>query len=65
MELRHLRYFVALAEAWNFTKAATRLHVAQPALSSQVSDLEDEQHVELLTLTSHVVLSTVEGKLFL
>ena len=65
MELRHLRYFVALAEAWNFTKAATRLHVAQPALNRQVSDLEDEQHVDLLTRTSHGVLSTVEGKLFL
>src|SRR6267142_4684525 len=42
MELRHLRYFVAVGEALNFTKAATRLRVAQPALSRQVSDLEGE-----------------------
>ncbi|SRR5882724_8956481 len=65
MELRHLRYFVALAEAWNFTKAATRLQVAQPALSQQVSDLEDERRVDLLARISNGVLSTVEGKLFL
>jgi len=65
MELRHLRYFVAVAEALNFTKAATRLHVAQPALSRQVSDLEDELGVDLLKRTSHCVLLTEEGKLFL
>jgi len=65
MELRHLRYFVAVAEALNFTKAATRLHVAQPALSRQVSDLEEELDVDLLKRTSHGVLLTEEGKLFL
>jgi DNA-binding transcriptional LysR family regulator len=65
MELRHLRYFVAVAEALNFTKAATRLHVAQPALSRQVSDLEEELGVDLLRRTSHGVLLTEEGKLFL
>jgi DNA-binding transcriptional LysR family regulator len=65
MELRHLRYFVAVAEALNFTKAATRLHVAQPALSRQVSDLEEELGVDLLKRTSHGVLLTEEGKLFL
>lgn len=65
MELRHLRYFVAVAEALNFTRAASRLHLAQPALSRQVSDLEDELGVDLLKRTSHGVLLTAEGKLFL
>ncbi|HXI70270.1 MAG TPA: LysR substrate-binding domain-containing protein [Verrucomicrobiae bacterium] len=65
MELRHLRYFVAVAEALNFTKAATRLHVAQPAVSRQVSDLEEELGVDLLTRSSHGVVLTEEGKLFL
>ena len=65
MELRHLRYFVAVAEALNFTKAATGLRVAQPALSRQVSDLEEELGVDLLKRTSHGVRLTEEGKLFL
>lgn len=65
MELRHLRYFVAVGEALSFTKAATRLRVAQPALSRQVSDLEDELGVDLLSRTSHGVVLTAEGKLFL
>jgi Bacterial regulatory helix-turn-helix protein, lysR family len=42
MELRHLRYFVAVAEALNFTQAAVRLRVTQSALSRQVQALEDE-----------------------
>jgi hypothetical protein len=57
MELRHLRYFVAVGEALNFTKAAARLRVAQPALSRQVSDLEDELGVDLLNRTSHVYVA--------
>lgn len=65
MELRHLRYFTAVAEALNFTKAATKLRLAQPALSRQVSDLEDELGVDLLKRTSHGVKLTEEGKLFL
>jgi DNA-binding transcriptional LysR family regulator len=65
MELRHLRYFVAVGEALNFTKAATRMRVAQPALSRQVSDLEDELGVDLLRRTSRGVVLTEEGKLFL
>jgi len=65
MELRHLRYFVAVAEALNFTKAATRLRLAQPALSRQVADLEEELGVDLLKRNSHGVALTEEGKLFL
>lgn len=65
MELRHLRYFVAVAEALSFTKAATRLRVAQPALSRQVADLEDEIGVDLLRRTSHGARLTAEGELFL
>ena len=47
MELRHLRYFLGVREVLNFTKAAGRLRVAQPALSRQVQDLEDEIGVDL------------------
>jgi DNA-binding transcriptional LysR family regulator len=65
MELRHLRYFKVVAEALNFTKAATRLHVAQPALSRQIADLEYELGVDLLKRSSHGVTLTAEGKLFL
>jgi DNA-binding transcriptional LysR family regulator len=48
MELRHLRYFAAVGEALSFTGAAARLRVAQPALSRQVQDLEDEIGIDLL-----------------
>jgi DNA-binding transcriptional LysR family regulator len=65
MELRHLRYFQAVAEAQNFTKAAALLHVAQPALSRQVRHLEDELGVHLLKRTSRGVTLTAGGKLFL
>ena len=65
MELRHLRYFVAVAEALNFTKAASLLRVAQPALSRRVQDLEDEIGVDLLKRSSRGVVLTAEGKAFL
>ena len=63
MELRHLRYFLAVGEALNFTKAAAQLRVAQPALSRQVQDLEDEIGVDLLRRSPRGVTLTAEGKL--
>jgi DNA-binding transcriptional LysR family regulator len=65
MELRHLRYFVAVAEALNFTKASARLRVAQPALSRQMTDLEDDLGVDLMKRSPRGVTLTAEGKLFL
>src|SRR6201995_3507910 len=65
MELRHLRYFLAVAEALNFTKAAALLRVAQPALSRRVQDLEDEIGVDLLKRSPRGVVLTAEGKAFL
>jgi len=65
MELRHLRYFLAVAEALNFTKAAALLRIAQPALSRRVQDLEDEIGVDLLKRSPRGVVLTAEGKLFL
>src|SRR3954471_2685567 len=65
MELRHLRYFGAVAEALNFTKASARLRVAQPALSRQMTDLEDEIGVDLMKRSPRGVTLTAEGRLFL
>jgi DNA-binding transcriptional LysR family regulator len=65
MELRHLRYFVAVGEALSFTQAAARLRLAQPALSRQIQDLEDEIGVDLLKRSPRGVTLTAEGKLFL
>jgi DNA-binding transcriptional LysR family regulator len=65
MELRHLRYFLAVGEASNFTKAVAQLRVAQPALSRQVKNLEDEIGVDLLRRSPRGVTLTAEGRLFL
>ena len=65
MELRHLRYFVAVAEELNFTKAAAKLHLAQPSLTRQIHNLEAEIGVRLLNRSkTHVDLSE-EGRSFL
>ena len=64
MELRHLRYFVAVAEQGGFTRAATLLHLSQPALSRQIRDLERELCVQLLIRGPVGVLPTPAGEVF-
>jgi LysR family hca operon transcriptional activator len=66
MELRHLRYFIAVAEEGSLTIAASkRLHTAQPSLSRQIRDLEYEVGVPLLTRSVHGVELTAGGRAFL
>jgi LysR family transcriptional regulator, hca operon transcriptional activator len=66
MELRHLRYFVAVAEAGSLTVAAERkLHTSQPSLSRQIRDLEDEVGAQLLTRRARGIDLTPAGRAFL
>ena len=65
MELRHLRYFVALAEYLSFTKAADRVHVTQSTLSHQIRQLEEEVGQPLFDRIGKKVVTTEAGELFL
>lgn len=64
MELRHLRYFAAVAAHGSFSRAAHNLHLTQPALSRQVKDLEEELGVALLVRGTNAVTLTEAGEIF-
>jgi len=64
MELRHLRYFITLAEEMSFTRAAARLHIAQPALSIQIKNLETEIGTLLVSREGRKIKLTAAGRVF-
>jgi len=65
MELRHIRYFLTLAEELNFSRAAEKLHIAQPHLSRQIQELENNIEVKLFHRTKRQVELTNAGKAFM
>jgi DNA-binding transcriptional LysR family regulator len=65
MELRHIRYFLAVADALNFTKAAEKLRITQPSLTRQIQDLENELGARLFDRTKKQVKLTTQGNVLL
>jgi DNA-binding transcriptional LysR family regulator len=65
MELRHLRYFVAVSEELNFTRAAEKLRLTQPSITRQIRDLEEEIGVRMFDRSKNRISLTTEGTLFL
>src|ERR1700747_152085 len=64
MELRHLRYFTAVVQWKGYREASRRLHIAQPAISQTVADLEDELGLKLFSRAKRVAQLTPEGEIF-
>jgi LysR family transcriptional regulator, nitrogen assimilation regulatory protein len=64
MQLRYLRYFAKIVEAGSFSRAATTIHVTQPALSQQIAELEEQLRVTLLLRTARGGRSTPAGETF-